>query len=83
MLIDMIGVAAVLVSLFALWAAYRTWRLTRQEAEGDAHEALSVGAGRTRFLGLCGMVASSIFIVGTLFLLLVPILESPCAMAFP
>jgi hypothetical protein len=77
-----IGVAAIIVSILALGAAYRTWRQTREEARGDAHDALSAGAGRTRFLGLCGMIGSSIFLTASVFLLLVPFLEAPCAAPF-
>lgn len=82
-LLASIGVIAVPVALFALWAAWRTWRRTRTEADGDHHHALTVGAGRTRFLGLCGMVASLIFLAATLFELLVPLLQSPCASLLP
>lgn len=78
-LLAVIGIIAVPIALFALWAAWRTWRRTRGEAEGDHHKALTAGVGRTRFLGLCGMVASAIFLAAALFELLVPLLQSPCA----
>lgn len=73
-----LGVVAIAVCSCGFWFAYRTWRLTRGEAPGDHHEALTAGNGRTRFLGLCGMIASPIFIIAALVLLLVPLLESPC-----
>lgn len=81
-LLPLIGVAAVAIGLCAFWAARQTWRQTRAEAEGDHHHGLSGGAGRTRFLGLCGMVTSAIFLGAALFELLVPLLESPCGMMF-
>jgi hypothetical protein len=76
-----IGVAAVVACLLGLWAAYVTWRLTREEASGDHHVGLTAGAGRTRFLGLCGIISSATFLVGAAFALLIPFLVSPCAAA--
>ncbi|RUX76891.1 hypothetical protein EN925_37075 [Mesorhizobium sp. M7A.F.Ca.US.006.04.2.1] len=82
MLYAIIGVIAVATSILGLWAAHRTWRLTREEGSGDHHEGLTTGIGRTRFLGLSGIVSSSIFIVGAVFALLVPFLVSPCFALF-
>lgn len=81
-LLAMIGVVAVASCLLGLWAAHVTWRLTRKEGLGDHHEGLTAGAGRTRFLGLCGIVVSWIFLIGAAFALLVPFLVSPCAVPF-
>ena len=83
MVLATIGVAAVTVCLFGVWSGHRTWRLTREEAAGDHHDALTAGVGRTRFLGLGGMIAAVIFTAGSLFGLLVPLLESPCIVPFP
>ena len=77
-----IGVIAVAGCIFALWSALRIWRLTWQEGPGDHHAGLSAGLGRTRFLGLSGLIAGSIFLIGSLFELLVPLLISPCASPF-
>jgi hypothetical protein len=77
-LLAAIGIVAVAFCVFGFWAAYRTWRLTREEKPGDHHEGLTAGGGRTRFLGLSGMVAAAIFIIAATFALLVPFLESPC-----
>ncbi len=74
-----IGALATAACVIGLAAARRTWRLTRDEARGDHHAALTSGAGRTRFLGLCGIIASSIFLVGAIFALLIPLLVPPCA----
>jgi len=78
-----LGVAAVAGCAVGLWAAWRTWRKTSNEAPGDHHEALTTGRGRTRFLGLAGIIASLIFLIGSLFELLVPMLESSCGNLFP
>ncbi len=81
-LLAIIGIFAVAICLLGLVSAFRTWRLTRREAPGDHHAALTAGVGRTRFLGLSGMVAGCIFLIATLFALLIPFLISPCAMPF-
>jgi hypothetical protein len=82
LLLAVIGVVAVATTILGLWAAHRTWLLTREEGPGDHHEGLTTGAGRTRFLGLGGIVSSSIFVIGAAFALLVPFLVSPCIVPF-
>jgi len=81
-LLAVIGILAVATCIFGFWAAQRVWRLTREEKPGDHHDGLTAGAGRTRFLGLSGMIAAAIFIIGSVFALLVPFLESPCVVPF-
>lgn len=81
-LLTVIGIMAVAICVFGFWAAQRTWRLTREEKPGDHHHGLTAGTGRTRFLGLSGMIAAVIFIIGSVFALLVPLLESPCLAPF-
>ena len=78
-----VGMLALALALFAFWAAWRTWRRTRTETGCDHHYALTAGSGRTRFLGICGMVASAIFLAATLFELLVPLLQAPCTRLLP
>jgi hypothetical protein len=80
--LECVGFGAVVVCVLGLWAAHRTWRLAREEGPGDHHEGLTAGVGRTRFLGLCGIVASSIFVVGAAFEFTVPILVLPCSVPF-
>ena len=77
-----IGLIAIAVCLAGLAAAYRVWRVARGEGAGDHFEGLTAGIGRTRFLGLAGMVAAAFFTVGSAFGLLVPFLESPCLVPF-
>lgn len=72
------GVLAIAATLIGLVAAYRTWTQTRHEGPGGYHEGLTAGAGRTRFLGLCGLVASSIFALAAVFEMLVPFLGTSC-----
>ncbi len=77
-LIVIAGIAAAALAALALWAAFRTWSLTREEGPGDETDALSSGHGRTRFLGLAGFIASSIFLTAIVFSLFVPLLEHTC-----
>lgn len=70
---------AAVVCAFGLGAAARNWRLTRNEGPGDHHAALSSGHGRTRFLALCGIIGSAIFLLATLFALIIPFLVPSCA----
>jgi hypothetical protein len=77
-----IGVIAVVVCALALLSAWRVWRMTREEGPGRHHEALTAGHGRTRFLGLCGIIASLTFLAASVFELIVPFLVSPCALPF-
>jgi hypothetical protein len=71
--IDLIAVA---IGVAAGMIAWRSWRLTRAEAEGGAHALVDAGEGRTRFLAVCGMMASGGFLLALLFasigLLVVP-----------
>lgn len=73
------GLSAACLAALALWAARRTWSLTREEGPGEAAVALNSGHGRTRFLGLAGMIVSGIFLIAIGFSLIIPLLERTCA----
>jgi hypothetical protein len=63
----MINVVALVISLAALFVAWRAWRATRNEhRDGSAH-LLEVGEGRSRFLAACGAMAGAGFFVATIF----------------
>jgi hypothetical protein len=57
--------------------AWRSWRRTRKERPGSAHHLLESGDGRTRFMAMCGILTSVLFLValvfGTAALFLVPL----------
>jgi hypothetical protein len=67
------AVAAVLALLGAV-TAFRGWMATRAEA---SHHPLEVGEGRTRFLAICGVIASLGFLaaiaVDVIALFMVPL----------
>jgi hypothetical protein len=73
-----VGLAALLIVLAALWAAARSWKLSRSEAAGGYHGALNSGHGRTRFLALAGLIANSIFLIAVGFSLIIPLLVVSC-----
>ena len=77
-LVVIAGAVAVVLAIGALASAIRAWTRTSREGPGDHHAALTSGHGRTRFLGLAGMIVSSIFLAAIVFALLVPWLVPSC-----
>jgi hypothetical protein len=73
-----VGLAALLIVLLALWAAARSWKLSRSEAGGGRHGALTSGHGRTRFLALAGIIGNSMFLIAIGFSLIIPLLVVSC-----
>lgn len=73
-----VGLAALLIVLVALWAAARSWKLSRSEAAGGYRGALNSGHGRTRFLALAGLIANSMFLIAVGFSLIIPLLVVSC-----
>lgn len=58
-------IAGVLVALAAFGVSWRTYVRTRDEAGGDHRHLMEVGAGRTRFLALWGMLLGAGFAIAT------------------
>jgi hypothetical protein len=73
-----LGIAGAVLALLALASAAGVWSRTRTEGPGDYHAALTSGHGRTRFLGLAGLIVSAIFLVAVVFSLFVPLLVRAC-----
>jgi hypothetical protein len=48
-------------------AAAICWRRVRRESQGDANTLVAIGAGRTRFLAMCGIMLTTIFLVAMVF----------------
>lgn len=78
--------AVVVVDLLALaaaaaagYVAYGVFRRTQAEKEGGPHVLVEAGEGRTRFLAICGLFASALFLVAIAFDLAGPFLGLPCA----
>jgi amino acid transporter len=56
-------VACVLTALIACAVSYRTFARTRAEAQGDPAHLMEVGAGRTRFVALWGVLLGAGFAI--------------------
>ncbi len=62
-----LNLIAIVVALAAAWAAWRIWQATRHEDPGASGEVLEAGEGRTRFLGLVGIMTGLGFFLATVF----------------
>ena len=56
---------AVIVCIAAGLVAFASWRRSRNEKPGDAHQLLGSGDGRTRFMAMAGVMTSALFLIGT------------------
>jgi hypothetical protein len=56
------------VAFAGLWVAISNWRKTREEHRGSGHHLLELGEGRTRFMAMCGLLASIAAVIGLLFI---------------
>ncbi|HTL15388.1 MAG TPA: hypothetical protein VL251_09880 [Thermomonas sp.] len=65
-LLLLIHAAAALAAGIGFGFALASWRRTRNEKPGDAGEAIDRGDGRTRFLALCGLYGSVVFLIAVL-----------------
>lgn len=61
-----LNIVAVLVAIGGFAMSILMWRRTRGEKAGGGRRAAEVGEGRTRFLALCGLWSSSIFMLAVL-----------------
>lgn len=58
-----INVLATITAVIGLVIAVASSRATRSEKPGGAQEAIDIGEGRTRFMALCGLWSSVIFVL--------------------
>lgn len=56
---------ALVVCIAAGVVAFASWRRSRDERPGDAHQLLGSGDGRTRFMAMAGIMTSVLFLLGT------------------
>ena len=68
------GAAALAVALLAGLSAWRSWRVTRHELEGE----LEAGEGRTRFMALAGMLLGAVFVLGIVMNVVPMLMLHPC-----
>ena len=58
--------AGVAIALTSFWISWRAFVRVRDESDGDHRHLMEVGAGRTRFLALWGMLLGGGFALATL-----------------
>lgn len=78
-LVVVVDAIAIAIAAGAGAVAYRLFQRTRTEKEGGTHELVEAGEGRTRFLAVCGLLASALFLIAIIFDLAGPFLGLPCA----
>jgi hypothetical protein len=61
-----INALAIVVAVAGFVLSVSSWRATRGEKPGGARATIDIGEGRTRFLALCGLWGSSIFLLAVL-----------------
>jgi len=74
-----VDVVAIAIGIAAGLVAWRSWQRTQQEARGGAHTLIDAGEGRTRFLALCGILASAGFLLALVFASVGLIVVPACA----
>ena len=74
--VDAIALAVAVAAFVVAWVS---WRATREEAAGSAHHLVDAGEGRTRFLSVCGMMASAGFTLALVFATVGIAVVPPCA----
>lgn len=62
-----VEVLAACVCLAALFVAGQNWRHTHAEKAGNANHLVESGDGRTRFMAMCGVISSGLFLLATAF----------------
>jgi len=74
----LIDLVAACVAATGGYVSFELWRVTRHESGGDAQHLMDVGEGRTRFLALCGVLSSGLFLVAIVFDAAALALGLPC-----
>jgi hypothetical protein len=59
--------AAVLLAGLGGLVSWRSWKATRSEGDQEHHDVLEVGAGRTRWLALSGLLVTGLLLGAILF----------------
>lgn len=56
-----LSLACLILALAGGWVAYRSFRATRDETAGEAADPLEIGAGRSRWMAVCGIMVTVLF----------------------
>ena len=63
-----LSLVTYVIAFAGLWVAIANWRKTREEHRGSGHHLLELGEGRTRFMSMCGFLASIAAVIGLIFI---------------
>lgn len=74
--VPLLYAAGIALTVAAAFIAYRLWQRTRDEGPG---ETLELGEGRTRFLGIWGVITSALFLAILAFDLINTFMVPACA----
>ncbi len=69
---------AMAIAAYAGVISYRHWQATRHQKAGNAGHLIEAGEGRTRFLAICGVVTSGLFVVAIAFDVVGILVNVPC-----
>ncbi|MBN8911527.1 MAG: hypothetical protein J0H65_05590 [Rhizobiales bacterium] len=75
----LVDVVAITIATGAAAVSYELFRRTRTEKEGGVQVLVEAGEGRTRFLAVCGLLASGLFLIAIAFDLAGPFMGLSCA----
>jgi hypothetical protein len=70
-----LSLAAIVLGISGALVSWRSWTRTHDEHPSPAHS----GEGRNRFLALCGMLTSGLFLVALLFTLAMVLMVPLCS----
>lgn len=62
-----ISLAGIVTAIAGGVVSWRSWRLTYEESPGSAHHLIDRGEGRTRFMAMCGILTSALFLLALIF----------------
>ena len=62
-----ISIVGIVFAIAGGVVAWQSWRHTFSESPGSAHHLLDRGEGRTRFMAMCGMLTSAVFLLALIF----------------
>jgi hypothetical protein len=62
-----LNLIAIVVALVAAWTGLRVWQATRGDGGGASGEVLEMAEGRTRFMGVVGIITGLFFLAAVVF----------------
>lgn len=76
--IFIVDLAALALAASAGYVAFQLWKKTKDEKAGDTEKLVQAGEGRTRFMAMCGILASTLFGLAIAIDALGSIVGPPC-----